>query len=190
MGIGSSLNPGDRPKRRAVFLDRDGVLNRAIVRDGRPYPPAGTADTEILPGVAEALDALRAAGFLLIVVTNQPDVARGTTTRETVEAINDLLARQLPLDEFRTCYHDSGDGCDCRKPLPGALLAAAVRHGIDLAHSYMVGDRWRDIEAGRAAGCRTFLIDYGYAEQQPAHVDHRVATLREAADIITRKATT
>jgi D-glycero-D-manno-heptose 1,7-bisphosphate phosphatase len=163
------------------------VLNRAIVRDGKPYPPANISELEILPGVGEALAALRAAGFLLIVVTNQPDVARGTTTREAVEEINAALGVRLPIDEFRTCFHDSGDGCDCRKPQPGALLAAAIHHGIDLYHSFMVGDRWRDIEAGQRAGCKTILIDYGYQEKQPEHVDHRVKSLLEATQFMVRK---
>lgn len=170
--------------RRAVFLDRDGVLNRAVVRDGKPYPPANLAELEILPGVADALEALHEAGFLLIVVTNQPDVARGTTPMAVVEKINNHLVSCLPIDEFRTCYHDSGDGCDCRKPLPGALVTAAGKHGIDLGESYMVGDRWRDIEAGQRAGCKTVFIDYGYEEKQPESVNYRVKSLKEASKII------
>ncbi len=166
--------------KRAVFLDRDGVLNRAMVRDGKPCPPANVGELEILPGVEEALAALRAAGFLLIVVTNQPDVARGTATRETVEAINAALGAALPIDEFRTCFHDSESQCDCRKPKPGALLAAAALHDIDLRESYMVGDRWRDAEAGQRAGCKTIFIDYNYHEKQPEFVDHRVKSLLEA----------
>jgi D-glycero-D-manno-heptose 1,7-bisphosphate phosphatase len=168
----------------AVFLDRDGVINRALVRDGKPYPPASLSEMEILPGVSEAMDSLHEAGFMLIVVTNQPDVARGTTTMAVVEKINNYLASCLPIDEFRTCYHDSGDGCDCRKPLPGSLRAAAKQHDIDLPQSYMIGDRWRDIEAGQVAGCRTIFIDYGYAEKQPESVNHRVQSLSEAAQII------
>ena len=173
--------------KRAVFLDRDGVLNRAIVRDGKPYPPAHVSELEILPGVEEALAALRAAGFLLIVVTNQPDVARGATTREAVEEINAALGAALPIDEFRTCFHDSGCGCECRKPKPGALLAAAALHDIDLSESYMVGDRWRDTEAGQRAGCKTIFIDYRYQEKQPEYVDHRVKSLLEATQFMVRK---
>lgn len=172
------------PLQRAVFLDRDGVINRAVVRGGKPYPPANLAALEILPGVAEAMQALHQAGWMLIVVTNQPDVARGTTSLANVEAINLHLQECLPIDEFRTCYHDSSDGCDCRKPLPGSLLAAASAHGIDLPASYMVGDRWRDTEAGEGAGCKTIFIDYGYTEKQPEKFDHRVRNLMEAADII------
>ncbi|MBO9170434.1 HAD family hydrolase [Rhizobium sp. L245/93] len=169
---------------KAVFLDRDGVINRAVVRDGKPYPPVSLGEMEILPCVEDALVKLKAAGYLLVVVTNQPDVARGTTPRAAVEEINDFLGQALPIDEFRTCYHDSGDGCDCRKPLPGSLLAAAEMHGIDLSASFMVGDRWRDIEAGAKAGCQTVFIDYGYNEKQPEAPDHRVLSLSEAADVI------
>ena len=169
---------------RAVFLDRDGVINRTKVKDARPYPPSKLEEVEILPGVPQALTALRHAGFLLIVVTNQPDVARGNTTREKVEAINKYLAAQLAIDEFRACYHDTKDGCECRKPLPGALLEAAKQHGIDLSLSYMIGDRWKDIESGKKAGCKTIFIDYGYAEEQPESFDHRVDSLLEASTII------
>lgn len=174
--------------RRAVFLDRDGVINRAFVRDGKPYPPANLAELQILPGVSTALQALHQAGYLLIVVTNQPDVARGKTPRAVVEGINGYLSSQLPIDEFRTCFHDSGDNCDCRKPKPGALKAAAELHGIDLAESYMIGDRWRDTEAGERAGCKTIFIDYGYDEKQPESVDFRTQTLAQAAQIILGKA--
>jgi D-glycero-D-manno-heptose 1,7-bisphosphate phosphatase len=169
---------------KAVFLDRDGVLNRAIVRDGKPYPPADFSELEILPGVESALRDLQEEGYRLIVITNQPDVARGITRMEAVEAINGYLGSHLPIDAFRTCYHDSDDGCDCRKPLPGSILAAASQYGIDLSKSVMVGDRWRDIEAGQAAGCHTIFIDYGYREKQPETAVVRVASLREAADLI------
>lgn len=170
--------------RCAVFLDRDGVINRAEVRNGKPYPPANLEAVEILPGVSEALRALHAEGWLLIVVTNQPDVARGIAKRADVEAINLHLQEVLTIDEFRTCYHDSSDGCDCRKPAPGALLAAASAHCIDLKRSYMVGDRWRDVEAGVRAGCKTVFIDYGYAEKRPQSFDFKVLSLREAVEVI------
>jgi D-glycero-D-manno-heptose 1,7-bisphosphate phosphatase len=170
--------------RHAVFLDRDGVINKSIVRSGQPYPPSSVAELEILPGVPEALVRLKAAGFLLIVVSNQPDVARGTTARADVETINASLGQALPIDEFRVCYHDGSDGCDCRKPKPGMLLAAAHERRLDLAGSYMVGDRWRDVEAGRRAGCKTFFIDYGYDEKQPGAYDYRVKSLWEATCII------
>lgn len=158
-------------RRRAVFLDRDGVLIRAVVRDGRPNPVASAAEVELLPGVAAACDALRRAGFLLVVVTNQPDLARRAQTRSVVDAINDAVRARLPIDEVRLCPHEDADGCACRKPKPGLLLAAARAANIDLAASVMVGDRWRDVEAGRAAGCRTVFVDHGYDERRPAEVD-------------------
>ena len=169
-----------RGARRAVFLDRDGVINRAVVREGKPTPPATLAELEILPGVAEALDRLKEAGFRLIVVTNQPDVARGTQTRAAVEAMHAALQAQLPIDEIRVCYHDSRDGCACRKPQPGMLLAAAAEYGLELSASYLIGDRWRDIEAGQRAGCTSLFIDYHYAEPPPAEPCVHVASLTAA----------
>jgi D-glycero-D-manno-heptose 1,7-bisphosphate phosphatase len=171
-------------KRRAVFLDRDGVLNRAVVRDGKPYPPANAAEVEILPGVAEALKQLKEAGFVLIVVSNQPDVARGTASRRDVERINAYLAERLPIDRFIMCYHDSGEGCDCRKPRPGMLLAGAREFDVDLGASFMVGDRWRDVEAGIAAGCKTVFIDYGYDEKRPEGYEFRVSSTAQAAKAV------
>jgi D-glycero-D-manno-heptose 1,7-bisphosphate phosphatase len=171
-------------KHRAVFLDRDGVINRAIVREGRPYPPANISEVEILPDVDNALKELKDAGYLLIVVSNQPDVARGTTTKEKVEAINIFLANRLVIDRFIMCYHDSGEGCSCRKPRPGMLIDAANELDIDLSKSYMVGDRWRDVEAGIAAGCKTVFIDYKYDEKRPDFSDFQADSLREAATII------
>jgi len=171
----------------AIFLDRDGVLNRAVVREGKPYPPSSLAGLELLPGVLDAVTSLKKAGYLLVVVTNQPDVARGTTSKEVVDEINDSLKSQLNLDAIYTCFHDGADNCDCRKPKPGLLLIAANDFQIDLSKSYMIGDRWRDIDAGTRAGCRTFFVDYGYEERQPAEYNFRVASLYEASQIILQK---
>jgi D-glycero-D-manno-heptose 1,7-bisphosphate phosphatase len=166
--------------KRAVFLDRDGVINRAIVRDGMPYPPANLGELEILPGVSDALKKLHAANYLSIVITNKPDVARGTAKKSDIEQMNSQLSFQLPLHDIKTCYHDDSDGCQFRKPLPGALLEAAKEHKIDLSKSFMVGDRWRDIEAGNRAGCKTFFVNFRYTEQQPEMPDFIVASLLEA----------
>lgn len=146
----------------------------------------GLDEVDVLLGVPEACRRLRAAGFALIVATNQPDVARGRLTRDAVETIHDLLRRQLPLDDIRVCYHDDTEGCGCRKPKPGMLLAAARDFGIDLARSFMVGDRWRDIEAGRRAGCRTVFIDYHYDEPRPLGADFVTDSLLGAAEWICR----
>ena len=169
--------------KRAVFLDRDGVLTRALVRDGQAYAPVTAAEMEIDADAPAALARLKAAGFLLVMVTNQPDVARGIIRREDVESMHATLRAALPLDECMVCYHDDGDGCDCRKPRPGMLLLAAATHGIDLRQSYMIGDRWRDVDAGAAAGCGTVWIDQGYRERAPEHApDARVDSLRAAAE--------
>jgi D-glycero-D-manno-heptose 1,7-bisphosphate phosphatase len=169
---------------RAVFLDRDGVINEAVIRDGKPYPPATLEDLKILPGVSEALLRLREAGFRLVVVTNQPDVARDTQRRDVIESIHARLASELCIDEVRVCLHDDSDCCSCRKPKPGLLEAAARQSDLDLTASFMVGDRWRDVEAGRRAGCTTIFIDWGYQEQRPEHPDVTVRSLPEAADWI------
>lgn len=166
---------------KAIFLDRDGVLNRSIIKQGKPYPPATLAELSIAEDVLPALKTLKKAGFLLIGATNQPDVARGTTSRSLVETINATLMKLLPLDEIRVCYHDDSDDCECRKPLPGLLTQAASEHGINLSASFMIGDRWKDIEAGQRAGCQTVWIDQGYAEKKPVGANYIVTSLSEAA---------
>ena len=170
--------------RSAVFLDRDGVINRAFIRDGKPYPPVSLQDLEILPHVPEALSALKAQGYSLVVVTNQPDVARGAASRELIDSMHERLKGELGLDAIFTCFHDDADECDCRKPKPGLLLRAAHDLGIDLTSSFMVGDRWRDVEAGRRAGCRTLFVDCGYREPPSHSCDFRVGSLLEASGII------
>jgi D-glycero-D-manno-heptose 1,7-bisphosphate phosphatase len=171
---------------RAVFLDRDGVINRALERDAKPYPPRNLAEFEILPEVPAACAKLKAAGFLLVVATNQPDVGRGTLKREVVEQIHTHLMSQLPIDRVEVCYHPGhgASNCDCRKPKPGMLLRAAKELNIDLAQSWMVGDRWRDVDCGHAAGCKTVFIDYGYAEELRQKPDFSARNLAGAADII------
>lgn len=172
---------------RAVFLDRDGVLNHAVVAGGKPYPPAGLTDFALLPGVREACRNLADAGFLLIVATNQPDVAAGRQRRDIVEAMHDRLMEWLPLQEIRVCWDLESPDSRCYKPKPGMLLDAAARWDIDLRHSYMVGDRWRDVGCGQAAGCFTILVDYGYpetAEKLTAPPDATCRSLAEAAIMI------
>ena len=175
--------------RRAVFLDRDGVINRALERDSKPYPPRSLSEFEILPEVPAACAKLKSAGFLLVVVTNQPDVGRGTLKKEIVKAIHAGMCQQLPIDRVEVCYHPGrgASECDCRKPKPGMLLRAAKELGLDLAQSWMVGDRWRDIDCGHAAGCRTIFIDRGYAEELRQKPHFSAGNLAQAADIILRE---
>lgn len=162
--------------RRAVFLDRDGVINHNDVRHGRPHGPQTLEAFVILPGVREAIEALRAAGFLVIVVTNQPNVPL-----DLIEAMHSAMRNALRLDDIKICTHVDADDCACRKPKPGLLLEAAKERGIALAQSWMIGDRWRDVDAGKAAGCRTVFIDHGYAgEPRPHAPDVVVGSLIEA----------
>jgi len=173
---------------KAIFLDRDGVLNNAIIRDHLPYPPRELEELVIPKGVQSALNELKSAGFLLIGATNQPDAVRGKTTQESIILINNALMTQLPLDEIRVCYHDDSDHCHCRKPLPGLLLDAAKEYDIDLTQSYMIGDRWRDIEAGKNAGCKTIWLRHDYHEKQPPRSPDWVTTsLTKAADWIIKQ---
>ena len=170
-----------------MFLDRDGVINRAFVRDGRPFPPTFLDELEILPDVPEALSLLKEYGFLLIVVTNQPDVGRGTQKKEMVDEMHTFLKYQLPLDDIFVCWHAQDGECDCRKPKPGMLLEAADRYNIDLEISFMIGDRWRDIDAGYAAGCSTIFINRDYKESLQKTPDVFVGSFAEAAEWICKK---
>jgi D-glycero-D-manno-heptose 1,7-bisphosphate phosphatase len=169
---------------RAVFLDRDGVLNANLVRNNRPYAPRRLEEFEVMPGVEAAVRQIKAAGFLTIVATNQPDVADGITPRATVDAMHAELHRRMPLDDIKVCFHNNAAHCTCRKPLPGLLLEAAANHGIDLATSYMVGDRWRDIKAGQAAGCHSVFIDYGFTQEEAIEPDAIAKSLPEAVAYI------
>ena len=175
---------GNDTMKQAVFLDRDGVINREVFRTGQAQAPFALEDLDVLPGVPNALDRLRHAGFMLVVVTNQPDVVRGLASKHHVEAINAYLRQMLPLDDIRVCYHDDAERCACRKPSPGMLYAAAVQHDIALADSYLVGDRWRDVGAGRSAGCTTILVHSDRDEPTTIEPHVRRRDLAEAASWI------
>jgi D-glycero-D-manno-heptose 1,7-bisphosphate phosphatase len=160
-------------------------LNEAVVREGKPYPPATVESFRLLPRVVEACATLHDAGFVLVVVTNQPDIARGLQERAVIDQMHGFLREMLPIDAIYVCEHDDADGCTCRKPAPGMLIGAARELGLNLDRSVMVGDRWRDVEAGRRAGCRTAFIDRSYAERTPADPDVVVEDLAAAAAWIT-----
>lgn len=178
--------------RRAVFLDRDGVLNRPIVRNGQPYPPSRVEDFELYDDVAEGCRRLKTADFLLVVISNQPDVGRGTQSPEAVKAMHAKMQLALPwLDRVEICYHAGqryGELCDCRKPRPGMILRAATDLKIDLVTSYVIGDRWRDIDCARAAGCRAIFIERGYAESLREAPHFTVGNFGEAVDVLLRDA--
>lgn len=173
---------------RAVFLDRDGVLNVPEIRDGLPFPPQTVAGFRLYPEAAAACALLRDAGFLLVVITNQPDVGRGTQAMDVLERMHAMLRESIALDRIEVCpaADDQSPGAARRKPAPGMVLEAARALGIDLGRSYLIGDRWRDIDCGHAAGCTTIFLERGYVEKlkQPPH--HRAADLLEAARLILR----
>ena len=186
----SHLMPApSRPEKHgqpAVFLDRDGTLNAAVIRAGKSGPPASIGELTLLPGVAEGCARLKSAGYVLVVVTNQPDVGRGTLPKAAVEAIHERLCALLPVDRVEVSYDSGAENppSPFRKPAPGLVLNAARDLGIDLARSWMVGDRWRDVDCGKSAGCRTVFIDLGAGEQLRARPDFIVHDFAGAVDII------
>jgi D-glycero-D-manno-heptose 1,7-bisphosphate phosphatase len=169
---------------KAIFLDRDGIINQSLVRDGKPYPPSDMSEFNLVLGINEALASLKARGYWLLVVTNQPDVARGTANLATIDAFHERILRELPIDKIYVCTHDDKDDCPCRKPRPGLLLKGAEEFRIDLAQSYMVGDRWRDVDAGNAAGCATVFVNYSYDESLKTKPTHTVQNVRELLSVI------
>jgi D-glycero-D-manno-heptose 1,7-bisphosphate phosphatase len=173
-----------RGLRPAVFLDRDGVIVVPEFRDRRSFAPRRLEDFRFYPDAAASLYRLKRAGFLLAVITNQPDVGNGVVSRSEVEAMHETMARELPVDAVKACFHRQDERCDCRKPKPGMILEAARELGADLGNSFMVGDRNSDVEAGRAAGCATVFIDLGYDEPAPQAPDFVVHSIAEAADVI------
>jgi D-glycero-D-manno-heptose 1,7-bisphosphate phosphatase len=177
----------DRTKRKAFFLDRDGVLNKVYVRSGLPYPPKVRAELELLPGASKAVKLLKENNFEIVVITNQPDVARGTTSRETVEEFQKYIMESLNIEYFYTCFHDDKDDCACRKPKPGLILTAAQELDICLNSSFMVGDRWKDIAAGQAAGCKCYWINNSYKEIAAKLPYTKVSSLIESVNIVLKE---
>jgi len=167
---------------RAIFLDRDGVINQVIFRDGKPAGPRHVSEFEFESGIEEPIRRLRAAGFKLFVVTNQPDIARGLLTAEQLHLMTDNIIVTLQIDAVRICPHDDHDRCSCRKPSPGMLLDLAREYDVTLAQSYLIGDSWKDTLAARAAGCESIMLDRPYNQDDPA--DSRASDLSQAVDII------
>lgn len=184
-----------RVLRPAIFLDRDGTLNAQVVRDGKPYPPQSLEEFRLFPDVPAACAQLAAAGYVLVVATNQPDVGRGTQNQAVVEAMHARLQQWVPqITRVEVCYAPGGAASPLappdprRKPSPGMLLDAARELDLDLARSWMIGDRWRDIDCGQRAGVRTVFIDFGYAEALHAAPDYTVRSFAEAAQVVLRSA--
>jgi len=178
---------GINPLSRAVFLDRDGVINQAQVRDGHPFSPADMTEFFWVDPIKEATLELKSLGYLLFCVTNQPDVGRGLQSREVVEAFHLAILTELPIEKIFACYHDDSDQCNCRKPRPGLIADAQKEYSLDLAASWLVGDRWKDIDAGAAAGCNTVFLEYGYDEKLRAKPDHTISKLAQLVPLIRRE---
>ena len=169
-------------KKRAIFLDRDGVINKVAMRDGVPAGPRKFEDFALVEGVKDAVQSFRRMGFLIIVNTNQPDIGRSLLPEEELNKMHTLVRNELPVDDIFICPHDDADDCPCRKPRPGMLLEAARKWEIDLKKSFAIGDRWKDMEAGRAAGCRTILLERSY--NRGASADSRISDIKEAEAIV------
>ena len=170
--------------KKAVFLDRDGVINKAFVKKGLPTSPNSLDELEILPGVKESIIRLKKLNFICLVVTNQPDVPRGKITKKTVIEMNNFLKKEIELNDIFVCYHDDNDNCNCRKPKPGLLLQARKKWNVDFKKSFIIGDRWRDIQAGEKVGCKTIYLNYNYKDIKPENPNFTTDTLLNAVYII------
>ena len=173
--------------KKAVFLDRDGVINKAFIKNGLPESPNSLSELEILPGVKESILRLKKLNFICLVVTNQPDVQRGKIKKNTIIKMNNFLKKKIELDDIFVCYHDDHDNCNCRKPKPGLLLQARKKWNVDFKKSFIVGDRWRDIQAGKKVGCKTIFLDYKYKDIKPKNPDYVTDTLLNATYIIEKQ---
>jgi len=170
--------------KKSVFLDRDGVINKVYIKDGLPQSPNSLDELKILPGVKESIIKLKKLNFICLVVTNQPNVSRGIIEKKNVKEINNFLQHEISFDDIFVCYHDDIDNCNCRKPKPGLLLQAGKKWDVDFKKSFMIGDRWRDIQAGEKAGCKTIFLDYKYNDIKPKSPSFISDTLLNAVYII------
>ena len=179
MGVDRKINH----QSAAVFLDRDGIINKAVVKNGKPFPPSSLTELELIDGIKELIEDIKRIGYKVFVFTNQPDVARGTTRLDKVTEIHDFLLKELSIDKIYCCFHDDTENCECRKPKPGMILEAQKEWDLDLTRSFVVGDRWRDIDAARAVKVRSILVDYNYNEEK-AMPDFTCTSIKEVFSII------
>jgi len=170
--------------KKSVFLDRDGVINKVYIKDGLPRSPNSSNELKILPGVRESIIKLKKLNFICLMVTNQPNVSRKKIDKNSVIQMNNFLKNEIALDDIFVCYHDDSDNCNCRKPKPGLLLQAGKKWDVDFKKSFMIGDRWKDIQAGEKVGCKTIFLDYKYSEKKPKKPDFVSDSLLNAAHII------
>jgi D-glycero-D-manno-heptose 1,7-bisphosphate phosphatase len=171
----------------AVFLDRDGVLNRGFVKDGKSYAPRSIKEFRLLPYAAVSVKKLREAGYLVIVVTNQPDINNGLITRETVDEMHLKLKNKTLVNDIFLCPHSRKENCNCRKPKSGMLIEASQKYNINLKKSFMIGDRASDIAAGIEAGCRTIFINRRYNETAPLNQEITFFSIKSATNYIIKQ---
>ena len=161
-----------------------GVLNSTRVENGRPFAPTHFKDFHLFKEALATTVALKKAGFLLVVVTNQPDVGNGITDCSEVKKMNEHLIDVLPIDRVKVCFHSQTDDCYCRKPRPGMLIETIEEYDIDPYRSFMIGDRWSDVQAGNAVNCSTIFLERGYSEQKQFSADYVCRNLTEATTYI------
>ena len=172
--------------KKAIFLDRDGVINKVKIVNGKPYAPNNFNEIIFFPNLKKILNIFKNLGYLIIVITNQPDVKRKNTTLATVTKIHKFIKKSLPIDDIFVCFHDNDDKCCCRKPKPGNILAAAKLYNIDLKNSYMIGDTWKDISAGYKAGCKTIFFDHNYNLKKPKKYNFLIKSIKDLIIIISK----
>ena len=170
--------------KRAVFIERDSILNEVRSGPKQQIPPMGLEDFKIISEAAEPLKKLKAVGFVLIATTNQPGLSRGDQSRRELDRMHDMLRRSFPLDDIMLCPHDEADQCPCRKPRPGLLIEAAFKWHLNLDHSFVVSDKWQDAEAARSAGCTSLLVNSPWIKQ--VHRDFVLPNLGSIVDKILR----
>jgi D-glycero-D-manno-heptose 1,7-bisphosphate phosphatase len=172
--------------KRAVFLDRDGVITVPTSVDGKGFAPRSISEFRFYEGTAESLERIHALGFLALVVSNQPDVANGLLSRSTLDLMNQRIINELAIDEVINCPHNTLEDCLCRKPKPGMLLSAAEKWDLELSESWMIGDRDSDVAAGFSAGCRTIFINRDWRDETGEFADCRTDSLKGAIDLIAK----
>lgn len=171
-------------KRRAIFLDRDGVINKASFVNGKHRSPMLAGEVELYEDAKSSINKLRKLGFLIFVMTNQPEISRGNLRLEESDAINGVIQKEIEPEEIIVCPHDDSDRCCCRKPLPGMITDLISRYKLNPDTCYLIGDRANDIEAGQAAGVKSIQIDRGYPVDLSPHKLASARSLSGAVRII------
>ena len=173
--------------KKAIFLDRDGVLSKTSLVNGKSFAPRNLRDFKLYSDSTQSVKKLKSIGFMVFVVTNQPDVGKKLISRSTLEQMHNKLKKKTHVDGIYVCVHRQDENCYCRKPNPGMILDAAKKHHIDWKKSFVVGDRASDIEAGQKANCRTIFLKKKYYENAPTKQEATFLNLREATNYILKQ---